>query len=73
MVETPHSDIDTRITALTAALGRARSQAGDLERAADHVVQAMLPDVTAADAADDVTLLLIAFPAAPPSTTSAGC
>ncbi|MEU7154786.1 PAS domain S-box protein [Streptomyces sp. NPDC045456] len=66
LVETPHSDIDTRITALTAALGRACSPAGDLERAADRVVQAMLPDVTAADAADDVTLLLIAFPAAPP-------
>ncbi|MEU3537943.1 SpoIIE family protein phosphatase [Streptomyces paromomycinus] len=73
LVETPHSDIDTHITALTAALGRACSPAGGLERAADRLVQAMLPDVTAADAADDVSLLLIAFPAAPLSTTRAGC
>ncbi|WP_050502828.1 PP2C family protein-serine/threonine phosphatase [Streptomyces monomycini] len=72
LVETSHSDIDTRITALTATLREACSQTGGLETAADHVVQAMLPDATATDTADDVTLLLIGFPAPALDATRAG-
>ncbi|MEV0264013.1 SpoIIE family protein phosphatase [Streptomyces sp. NPDC050617] len=68
LVETPRSDIDAQLTLLTATLQDVFATAVSLEEAADRVLEALLPGTTAY--ADDVTLLLVGFPAAPLATAS---
>ncbi|MGH1551655.1 ATP-binding protein [Streptomyces sp. L7] len=68
MVETPGSDIEYQIDALTTALSDAFAAGTGLEAAADHVLGALLPDAEGHN--DDVTLLLAQFPAAPLATAT---
>lgn len=63
LVETPSSDLELQLDLLTTSLHRAFSATACLEEIADRVVRALLPDT--ATYADDVTLLLVSFPAAP--------
>ncbi|MEU9075428.1 PAS domain S-box protein [Kitasatospora sp. NPDC004745] len=63
LIETPGSDIEQRLTDLTAILGGALTGGDDLEAAADHVLGLVLPDAAQHD--DDVTLLLARLPRAP--------
>ncbi len=60
LVETPHSDIELQVDALTTALEKALDERPDLESAADRVLGTLLPDPS--DYADDVTLLLARIP-----------
>ncbi|RSO09834.1 MEKHLA domain-containing protein [Streptomyces sp. WAC 06783] len=69
LVETPHSDIDAQLDLLTATLREVFATTPDLEDAADRVLHTMLRG--SATYADDVTLLLVGFPAAPLDTTTA--
>ncbi|MFF3272408.1 PAS domain S-box protein [Streptomyces chrestomyceticus] len=69
LVETPHSDIETQLGLLTATLSEVFTTTTDLEEAADRVLQTLLPNT--ATYADDVTLLLVGFPAAPLDTVAA--
>ncbi|GGZ83990.1 PAS domain S-box protein [Streptomyces echinoruber] len=63
LVETPSTDIETRITELTGVLDGFFTGGTDLEAAADHVLGRLLP---APDShRDDVTLLLARLPTAP--------
>ncbi|MFI2235789.1 PAS domain S-box protein [Streptomyces chrestomyceticus] len=66
LVETPHSDIGTQLGVLTATLSEVFTTTTDLEEAADRVLHTLLPNT--ATYADDVTLLLVGFPAAPLDT-----
>ncbi|POX37898.1 MEKHLA domain-containing protein [Streptomyces sp. Ru73] len=66
LVETAHSDMDHRLDLLAGTLGEVFTTVGDLEEAADRVLHTLLPD--SAVYADDVTLLLVDFPAAPLQT-----
>ncbi|MEU7203546.1 PAS domain S-box protein [Streptomyces sp. NPDC045470] len=68
LVETPRSDIGTQLDLLTATLGEVFTTTVDLEEAADRVLHTLLPDT--ATYADDVTLLLVGFPAAPLDTAA---
>ncbi|KOG89734.1 diguanylate cyclase, partial [Streptomyces varsoviensis] len=68
LVETPRSDIDAQLTVLASTLEEVFATAVSLEEAADRVLHTLLPDTTAY--ADDVTLLLVGFPAAPLATAS---
>lgn len=68
LVETPRSDIETQLDLLTATLGEVFTTTVDLEEAADRVLHTLLPDT--ATYADDVTLLLVGFPAAPLDTAA---
>ncbi|MEV0279066.1 SpoIIE family protein phosphatase [Streptomyces sp. NPDC050610] len=68
LVETPRSDIDAQLAVLTATLRDVFAPAVSLEAAADRVLNTLLPDTAAY--ADDVTLLLVGFPAAPLATAS---
>jgi len=63
LVETPHSDIELQVDALTTALEKALADRPDLEAAADCVLATLLPDPN--DYADDVTLLLARIPQTP--------
>ncbi|MEV6046883.1 PAS domain S-box protein [Streptomyces xanthochromogenes] len=69
LVETPTSDIEAQIDALSIALEKAIADTPCLERAADSVLGALLPDPQ--DYADDVTLLLARIPPAPLTAVSA--
>ncbi|MFJ1967115.1 PAS domain S-box protein [Streptomyces sp. NPDC087903] len=69
LVETPTSDIELQIDALAIALEKAVADTSCLERAADSVLTALLPDPQ--DYADDVTLLLSRIPPAPVTALSA--
>ncbi|MET7685101.1 PAS domain S-box protein [Streptomyces sp. NPDC005423] len=69
LVETPTSDIELQIDALAVALEKAVASALCLERAADAVLAALLPDPQ--DYTDDVTLLLARIPPAPVTAVSA--
>jgi PAS domain S-box-containing protein len=69
LVETPVSDIELQIDALSIALEKAVADTGGLEAAADSVLAALLPDPE--DYADDVTLLLARIPQAPVTAVSA--
>ncbi|MDP9685399.1 ATP-binding SpoIIE family protein phosphatase [Streptomyces griseoviridis] len=66
LVETAASDLDEQLALLSATLGASFAAGADLETAADRVLEALLPDSTTC--ADDVTLLLIGFPAGPLDT-----
>ncbi|KAA6212204.1 MEKHLA domain-containing protein [Streptomyces albofaciens JCM 4342] len=66
LVEKPHNDIDAQLDLLAATLREVFAAKPDLEEAADRVLQTMLPDT--ATYSDDVTLLLVGFPAAPLDT-----
>ncbi|MEV5595220.1 PAS domain S-box protein [Streptomyces sp. NPDC052496] len=68
LVETPHSDIETQLELLTTTLGEVFTTAPDLEDAADRVLHTLLPNT--ATYSDDVTLLLVGFPAAPLDTAT---
>ncbi|MFH8381594.1 PAS domain S-box protein [Kitasatospora sp. NPDC018058] len=68
LIETPGSDIEQRLTDLTAILTGALAATSDLEAAADHVLGVVLPD--AAEHDDDVTLLLARLPQAPLATAA---
>lgn len=70
LVETASSDIDLRLKLVTSMLEDIFATAGGLESAADHVLQALLPDTDTY--ADDVTLLLVSFPTAPLETAETG-
>ncbi|MFD7082200.1 PAS domain S-box protein [Streptomyces sp. NPDC059918] len=63
LVETPGSDIESRVDALATALEKALATEDGMEAAADRLLTTMLPD--AEDNADDVTLLLAHVPDAP--------
>jgi anti-sigma regulatory factor (Ser/Thr protein kinase) len=69
LVETPTSDIELQIDALAIALEKAVADTPCLERAADSVLAALLPDPQ--DYSDDVTLLLARIPPAPVTAVSA--
>ncbi|WP_327730955.1 PAS domain S-box protein [Streptomyces sp. NBC_00487] len=69
LVETPTSDIELQIDALAIALEKALADIPCLERAADSVLTALLPDPQ--DYSDDVTLLLARIPPAPMTVVSA--
>ena len=69
LVETPHSDIELQVDALTTVLEKALDERPDLETAADLVLAALLPDPS--DYADDVTLLLARIPRTPVVTACA--
>ncbi|MGW7001602.1 ATP-binding SpoIIE family protein phosphatase [Streptomyces sp. NPDC054933] len=69
LVETPDSDIEFQIDALSATLEKAVTDAGCLERAADHVLSTLLP--APQDYADDVTLLLARVPEPPNAAITA--
>ncbi|MEV8523916.1 PAS domain S-box protein [Streptomyces sp. NPDC052000] len=69
LVETPTSDIEAQIDALTVALEKSIADAPCLEQAADSVLASLLPGPQ--DYADDVTLLLVRIPSAPPTAVSA--
>ncbi|MFE4867485.1 PAS domain S-box protein [Streptomyces sp. NPDC056682] len=69
LVETPTSDIEAQIDALTVSLEKSIADAPCLEQAADSVLAALLPGPQ--DYADDVTLLLARIPSAPPTAVSA--
>jgi PAS domain S-box-containing protein len=69
LVETPHSDIELQVDALTTALEKALAAWPDLESAADCVLTTLLPDPS--DYADDVTLLLARIPQTPVLTVCA--
>ncbi|WP_443074660.1 PAS domain S-box protein [Streptomyces sp. NBC_01431] len=69
LVETPTSDIGAQIDALTVALEKSIADAPCLEQAADSVLASLLPGPQ--DYADDVTLLLVRIPSAPPTAVSA--
>ena len=68
LVESRHTDIGTKLRTLEVELGAAFADALGLEDAADRVLSALLPE--AAGYEDDVTLLLVRFPA-PPLTAHA--
>ncbi|GGY14754.1 PAS domain S-box protein [Streptomyces anandii] len=63
LIETPGSDIESRLGELTSVLDACFTGATGLEAAADHVLGALLPDAESHN--DDVTLLLAQLPAAP--------
>ncbi|MFJ3336791.1 SpoIIE family protein phosphatase [Streptomyces sp. NPDC086766] len=69
LVERPGTDIDAQIDLLAHALGSALEDApagpDALDRAADRLVETLIPDTEAHD--DDVTLLLVSLPG--PATT----
>ncbi|MFG2003964.1 SpoIIE family protein phosphatase [Spirillospora sp. NPDC048911] len=65
LVETRTSDLDTRLKNLEAALGLAARDGLSLDKTADSVLAALLPD---ASTYDDVTLLLARLPATPVAT-----
>ncbi|MFB1047780.1 SpoIIE family protein phosphatase [Streptomyces chrestomyceticus] len=69
LVETPRGDIGTQLNLLTATLSEVFTTTTDLEEAADRVLNTLLPNT--ATYADDVTLLLVGFPAAPLDTVAA--
>jgi PAS domain S-box-containing protein len=69
LVETPHSDIELQVDALTTVLEKALDERPDLETAADLVLATLLPDPS--DYADDVTLLLARIPRTPVVTACA--
>ncbi|MEU6961841.1 SpoIIE family protein phosphatase [Streptomyces chrestomyceticus] len=69
LVETPRGDIGTQLNLLTATLSEVFTTTTDLEEAADRVLHSLLPNT--ATYADDVTLLLVGFPAAPLDTVAA--
>ncbi|MEU7236722.1 SpoIIE family protein phosphatase [Streptomyces chrestomyceticus] len=69
LVETPRGDIGTQLNLLTATLSEVFTTTTDLEEAADRVLNTLLPNT--ATYADDVTLLLVGFPAAPLNTVAA--
>ena len=60
LVESRGRDIEVQIKALTVELETAFAEGLDLERTADRVLTALLPDQECAD--DDVTLLLLRLP-----------
>lgn len=60
LVETPESDIETRVGVLAETLRQAFAATRDLELAADYVLDALLPP--SQDHNDDVTLLLVRLP-----------
>ncbi|MEU7899961.1 PAS domain S-box protein [Nonomuraea sp. NPDC049152] len=62
LIETPDTDLDTRLQLLQTELQAALAATGNLEAAADYVLARLLPDP--ANPADDVTLLLLQPPAA---------
>ncbi|MFJ5228509.1 SpoIIE family protein phosphatase [Kitasatospora sp. NPDC088391] len=66
LIETPGCDIEERLDDLVGALGGAPDRR-DLERLADHLLAALLPD---AGGYDDVTLLLARTPAGPRRSAS---
>ncbi|NEA53367.1 hypothetical protein G3I60_04115 [Streptomyces sp. SID13666] len=66
-METPSSDMEIQLNLLTASLHRAFTVTANLDEIADLVVRGLLPDTAAY--ADDVTLLLVSFPAAPWATS----
>ncbi|MFF7751592.1 PAS domain S-box protein [Streptomyces sp. NPDC007971] len=68
LVETPGSDIEVRISELTAVLDTCLPRSAGLEAAADRVLCALLPDAEGHD--DDVTLLLAQLPEAPPDAVT---
>ncbi|SFF31730.1 PAS domain S-box-containing protein [Actinacidiphila alni] len=63
LVETPHSDIEVQVDALTTALEKAVADGAPLEVAADRVLASLLPGPE--DYGDDVTLLLVRIPRTP--------
>ncbi|WP_436840381.1 PAS domain S-box protein [Streptomyces flavofungini] len=69
LVETPTSDIEEQIDALTIALEKATADLPCLEQAADSVLASLLPGLQ--DYADDVTLLLARVPPAPVTAVTA--
>ncbi|WP_329127000.1 PAS domain S-box protein [Streptomyces sp. NBC_01465] len=69
LVETPTSDIEEQIDALTVALEKAIADSPCLDLAADSILAALLPDPVGY--ADDVTLLLARIPLAPLTAVSA--
>ena len=69
LVETPHSDIELQVDALTTVLEKALDERPDLETAADLVLATLLPDPSGY--ADDVTLLLARIPRTPVVTACA--
>ncbi|MFI6639129.1 PAS domain S-box protein [Streptomyces sp. NPDC050504] len=68
LIETPGSDIESRIAELTRTLDDAFASTDGLETIADGVLAALLPDVEGHN--DDVTLLLARLPAAPLATAT---
>ncbi|MGW3911041.1 SpoIIE family protein phosphatase [Streptomyces sp. NPDC005070] len=68
LIETPGSDIEDQLTELTATLADLFAIAPDLEKAADHVLSALLPDSDGHN--DDVTLLLTRLPDGPLATVN---
>ncbi|MEY9962673.1 PAS domain S-box-containing protein [Streptacidiphilus sp. MAP12-16] len=72
LVETPDSDIDSRIQILAdtleAALADRVVDAQVLDQTADLLLKTLIPDAEAHD--DDVTLLLVRVPAAPESSAA---
>jgi anti-sigma regulatory factor (Ser/Thr protein kinase) len=68
LIETPGSDIEDQVTELTNTLTGLFADAPDLEKAADHVLAALLPDSDGHN--DDVTLLLTRLPDGPLATVN---
>ncbi|MET9409822.1 PAS domain S-box protein [Streptomyces sp. NPDC002935] len=68
LIETPGSDIEDQLAQLTDTLAALFATAPDLEKAADHVLSALLPDADGHN--DDVTLLLTRLPDGPLATVS---
>jgi PAS domain S-box-containing protein len=69
LVETPDSDIELQVDALSTALEKSAAERTDLEYVADFVLATLLPDPSGY--ADDVTLLLARIPPTPVITASA--
>ncbi|MFF3885821.1 SpoIIE family protein phosphatase, partial [Streptomyces sp. NPDC001914] len=68
LIETPGTDIEDQLTELTTTLADLFTDAPDLEKAADHVLSALLPDTNGHN--DDVTLLLTRLPDGPLATVN---
>ncbi|MFI1438517.1 PAS domain S-box protein [Streptomyces fructofermentans] len=68
LIETPGSDIEDQLGRLTDTLSDLFTVGTDLEKAADHVLAALLPDAEGHN--DDVTLLLARLPEAPLATVA---
>ncbi|GAA2875217.1 hypothetical protein GCM10010517_36080 [Streptosporangium fragile] len=68
LVESPGSDIESRIETMITELGAAFTAAAKLEEVADHVLTRMIPEPEGHE--DDVTLLLARFPEMPATSVS---
>ncbi|WP_282703545.1 PAS domain S-box protein [Streptomyces sp. CC219B] len=69
LIETPDSDIESRLHQLTSLLGDFFTEGTCLESAADHLLAGLVPDPESHN--DDVTLLLARLPAPPLDTFAA--